>query len=244
MLGEIEPLLALQNHRDQQGIIDRILHEYPERSIRPNTCFYRVRKIQNDSDERVNANDPLQYDSPPDSCSGDYRLNSKCLPVLYGSMDLQTCIHECRVTAEDNLYVATLSPSFPLKFLDLFTVLEESEGTEFESLYLAVYMLFLAGPHSYEITKKIAVAARCGGFHGIIYPSYFSLLRFGIVPFESTYGLMNRWIPQTKQFEQYKVVPNIGVFGRPIKDRYITVKCINKLIISKVEYDYHFGPIV
>ena len=244
MVGEIEPLRALQDHRDQQGIIDRILQEYPERDLGPSTCFYRIRKIQTRPDQRFNANQPLQYDSPPDSCSGNHRLNSKFLPVLYGSMDLQTCIHECRVTAEDDLYVATLSPSYSLRFLDLFTVLEESGVTEFESLDLAVYMLFLAGPHSYAITQKIAVAARRRGFHGIIYPSYFSLLRLGIVPFDTTYGLINRWIPQTKHFEQYKVVPNIAVFGRPVKDRLLNVKCINKLIISKVEYDYHFGPII
>ena len=81
---------------------------------------------------------------------------------MYGSQDLQVCIHECRVTAEDDLYVASLAPA-RLRLLDLTHLLHEQHVTEFESLDMAVHMLFLAGPHSYEIARIIAQASRDAG---------------------------------------------------------------------------------
>jgi hypothetical protein len=57
-------------------------------------------------------------------------------------------------------------------------------------------MLFLAGPHSYEITRLIAHGARAAGYDGVIYPSYFSLLRTGGMPFETDYGISLRRFPQ------------------------------------------------
>jgi hypothetical protein len=36
---------------------------------------------------------------------------------------------------------------------------------------IAVHMLFLAGAHSYEISREIAVAANATGLDGIVYPS-------------------------------------------------------------------------
>jgi len=64
---------------------------------------------------------------------------------LYGWPDLQVCVHECRAIAEDELFVATLAPTRTLTFLDLTEVLQEDGVTEFESLDLAIHMLFLAG---------------------------------------------------------------------------------------------------
>jgi len=52
---------------------------------------------------------------------------------MYASQDLQICVHECRVTAEDDLYVATLAPSRDMKLLDLTELLTE-DVSEFESL--------------------------------------------------------------------------------------------------------------
>lgn len=57
----------------------------------------------------------------------------KGLPIMYASQDLQICVHECRVTAEDDLYVATLAPSRDMKLLDLTELLTE-DVSEFESL--------------------------------------------------------------------------------------------------------------
>jgi hypothetical protein len=237
MFGEIEPLKALQKSKTRQSIIERILGEYPARILLPNEFFYRV---------RVNPSTPgesAQYDSPPPEHAGSGRLDVKGQPVLYGSPDLEVCIHECRVAAEDDIFVATLTPTQDLRLLDLSVLLKEEEGvTEFESLDLTVHMLFLAGRHSYKLTRSVAEAARVTGFDGLIYPSYFSLLRLGEMPFQTVYGISHRQIEQLQEHEQAKTIPNLALFGRPVASGSVAVKCIDRLIINRVGYDYHFGP--
>src|SRR5437660_7756266 len=152
---------------------------------------------------------------------------------MYESQYLAVCIHECRVTAEDELYVATLRTNGERRFLDLSSLLAEEDETEFESLDIAIHMLFLAGPHSYEITRDIAHAVRSAGFDGIIYPSYFSLVRTGAMPFETVFGISRRRIPQTRSFEDAKIVRNVAIFGRPIAEQIVEVHSINKLIIRR-----------
>lgn len=238
MLGEVEPLKALQEATSRGAIVKRVLDEYPARELDPPFSFYRIRK---------DPKSPLEhseYDSPPNSISGSGRLDAVHEPVLYASPDLEVCVHECRVTAEDDLYVATLEPARQLRVLDLSIVLPESdEITEFESLDMAIHMLFLAGKHSYAISRDIASAARLTGFDGLIYPSYFSLLRLGAMPLRTTYGLSHRRIPQLQASEQSFAVPNLAVFGRPIEAGLVKVKCINKLVLSRVGYEFHFGPV-
>lgn len=238
MVGEVEPLKALQDLESRASIVARIVREYPTREIESTLSFYRIRK-----DPKA-PSEPHEYDSPPGEYAGSGRLDATGAPVLYGSPDLQVCVHECRVTAEDELYVATLAPTRQLRLLDLSALLQESEQiTEFESLDMTVHMLFLAGKHSYDITRAIASAARVAGFDGLIYPSYFSLLRLGVMPLQTTYGLSHRRIPQFQAHEESFAVPNLAVFGRPIEAGTIAVKCVNKLVLSRVAYDFHFGPV-
>jgi hypothetical protein len=237
MIGEVEPLKALQKSRTRRSVIDRILNEYPTTTLSKDQTFYRIRVAP--SEPSV----PSQYDSPPAMFAGKGRLDARNSPVLYGSSDLQICVHECRVTAEDEVYVATLAPKQNLRLLDLTSLLKEEKVTEFESLDMTVHMLFLAGKHAYKITREIADAARSDGFQGIIYPSYFSLLRLGVMPFQTMYGISHRRIPQYQEYEQGKAVPNLALFGRPIEEGAIAVECVNKLILSKVEYQFHFGPV-
>ena len=68
--------------------------------------------------------------------------------------------------------------------------------TEFESLDIAIQMLFLAGKHFYPITHDITRAAIDAEFDGLRYPSYFSMLRTGIMPFETTLGISHRRVSQ------------------------------------------------
>ncbi len=236
MVGEVEPLKALQRPKSRQAVVERVLHEYPTRTFAPSESFYRVRVSP------ATPADPAQYDSPPAARAGKGRLDSLGSPVLYGSPDLHLCVHECRVTAEDELYVATMLPVRSLRLLDLSILLKEERVTEFESLDMSVHMLFLAGSHSYKITRAIADAARSEGFDGILYPSYFSLLRLGVMPFQTVYGISHRRIPQLQEHEQAKAIPNLALFGRPVADGLVSVQCINRLILSKVAYDFHFGP--
>lgn len=237
MIGEVEPLKALGDPVSSPAIIERILQQYPGFILRPRDTFYRIRKAPSSPDQ------PYEYDSPPVALAGNGRLDSPGFPVLYASPDLQVCVHECRVTAEDDLYVATLTPISTLRLLDLSALLRHEDATEFESLDMAVHMLFLAGEHSYPIARRISLAAHSAGFHGLVFPSYFSLLRLGVMPFETVYGISRRRFPQVQDYEQAKTVPNLAIFGRPIEQSKIKIRCINKLVLHRVEYGVHFGPV-
>lgn len=236
MIGEVTPLKLMQQESDRLAVIDRIVNEYPTRILDPSESFYRLRVSPS------NPDDFSQYDAPPPEFAGKGRLDAVGSPVLYGSADLEVCVHECRVTAEDDTYVATLHPTKPLKLLDLTALLEE-DVNEFESLDMSVHMLFLAGKHAYDITRAIAAGVAQAGFDGVIYPSYFSLLRLGVMPFETTYGISHRRIPQLREYEQSKAVPNLALFGRPVAEQKVIIKCVDRLIINQVSYGFHFGPV-
>src|SRR5690606_26331163 len=137
--------------------------------------------------------------SQPDKYLGRGRLDSLEQPIFYCSQDIESCVHECRVTAEDELYLATMRPTRDLRLLDLTGLLSEVDVTEFESLDMAVHMLFFASNHSYEITRAIAIEARKVGFEGLLYPSYFSQVRSGAMPFETVYGISVRRFPNAAQ---------------------------------------------
>lgn len=238
MVGEVEPLKDLQKASTQERIIERVLNEYPERIIIKNTKFYRL---------RVNPNkpaDPMEYDSPPIKSSGKGRLDSCDFPVMYGSQDIDTCIHECRASTEDEIYVATLKTQQNFRLLDLTHVLEE-DATEFESLDMAIHMLFLAKSHSYDISRAISRAARDADFDGVIYPSFFSLIRTGGHPFETSYGLsLRRYHPERDKHADAFTIQNFVLFGYPLKSELVNVECINRLILTQVSYQGHFGPVV
>lgn len=187
MFGEIEPLKALRRRRTRQSVIGRIVAEYPVHELNSTDQFFRLRV-----NPRPQAQ-PEQYDSPPEPHSRRRygRLDAPGHPVMYGSQDLEVCVHECRATVDDLVFVATLSPARQLRLLDLSAVLKE-DVTEFESLDLSVAMLFLAGRHAYKISREIAAAARENGFDGLVYPSYFTLARTGGMPFPTVYGLSIR----------------------------------------------------
>lgn len=233
MIGEIEPLKDLQNKKRRKLIFNRIINEFPTVLLKENELFYRI---------RTNPKDPTdenEYDSSP--YPGNGRLDSKDHPVLYGSQDLEVCIHECRVTVEDEIYVATLKPNKALKLLNLTELIAE-DYSEFESLDLSIQMLFLASKHSYEISKELSLYISNKGFDGIIYPSYFSLVRTGKIPFPTAYGISTRRIPEYKELEKSSTIPNLAIFGNPVKDKRVKVKNINKLGLNRIIYDYQFGP--
>lgn len=237
MIGEVEPLKDLQNECKRDGIIERVIHEYPEKIVPIGTKFYRLRINPNKPSE------PMEYDSPPIELSGRGRLDSSDLSVMYGSQDLDVCIHECRASVDDDIYVATLRTIKNLRLLDLTHVLEEN-STEFESLDMAIHMLFLAKSHSYEISRAIVKAAKIAGYDGVIYPSFFSLIRTGGHPFETSYGLsLRRYHPEREKYAQAYTIENLALFGFPLQSKLVEMVSINRLIITHVGYQGHFGPV-
>jgi RES domain len=238
MVGEVEPLKALEEPDTRAEVISRILNEYPGRILDTDECFYRLRKAP------AHPGEFQEYDAPPGERLGEGRFDTAELPILYGSQDLEVCVHECRVTAEDEVYIATLAPLRRLRLLNLAEVLWEEHVNEFESLDMAVHMLFLAGRHSYEISRDIASAARKCGFDGLVYPSYFTLLRTGATPFETTSGISDRRFPHVREHARKNTISNLALFGRPIADGSVTVRCINRVTLNKVDYRLHFGPLL
>ncbi|WP_337854553.1 RES family NAD+ phosphorylase [Pedobacter sp. GR22-6] len=213
MVGEIEPLNALQEPDQRDEVIEAIMNHYPETILEKGTHFYRLRV------DPTNQMDPTEYDSAPEKFLGSGRLDSIDLPILYGSFDIEACLHECRVTIEQELYLCNMKVVKSQKLLDLTAWPEEPGITEFESLSLAIHMVFRAPAHSYEIIRAVARAARNKGFDGILYPSYFSRIH-----------------------SSEEVVKNIGLFGRPVRDGVVESSGVNRILLKKVTYDYAFGP--
>ena len=116
-------------------------------------------------------------------------------------------------------------------------------GPEFESLDMAIPMLFLVGSHSYGISREIASAAYRNGFDGLVYPSYFTLLRTGATPFETTLGLSHRRFPGFSECARQNTISNLAVFGSPIAEGLVTIRCIDRVMLNKVEYKLNFGPL-
>src|SRR5260370_12432872 len=185
-----------------------------------------------------------EYDSPPREKLGKGRLDTPELPLLYGSQDLEVCLHECRVAAEDEIFIATLAPLRRLRLLNLAEVPWEETVTEFESLDMAIHMLFLAGSHSYEISREIASAAHRNGFDVLVYPSYFTLLRTGATPFETTFGLSHRRFPGFPEYARQNTISNLALFGRPIAEGLVTVRCIDRDMLTQAEYNRHSDPLL
>lgn len=237
MIGEIEPLKELLYEKKRAAIMERILVEYPTRTVGRDETFYRVRKSPGF------AANPSEYDTPPLGIPQDGRLSSQSLPVMYASPLIDLCVHECRYTVEDELYVAALNPKCELRLLDLTAVLEE-DVTEFESLDLAVHMLFLGDRKAYDAARAIARAARDRGFDGLVYPSYFSSHYHGERPFQTVYGISRRRFKEARNYEQSLSVPNLALFGYPIADGMVEVDTINRLVISRVAYEFHHGPAI
>jgi len=236
MIGEIEPLKSLLNKKERKEIIKNILEKYPSKTINSDNYFYRVR-VNPKIPESIN-----EYCSAPVELLGNGRLDSVDLPILYCSEIIDLCLHECRVRSEDEIYMAKLKPKTDLKLLDLTELIDENVS-EFESLDLAIHFLFLAGKNSYEVCRQICKDAEKAGYDGLIFPSYFSYLATGHIPFETVYGISIRKIPSMKEYAKSQSIPNLALFGRPIRDNKIDVESINRVVLTKVTYNAIFGPV-
>jgi hypothetical protein len=212
-LGGIEPLKALQSIESRESAAEDIVRRFPKREFTKGGIFYRLRK----NIELGKACDAAQYDAPPASHNTKGRLNDSDLPILYGSQDIEICVHECRVTKADECYLATLRNARTLKLLDLCAEIESDGPTPFESLYFAVQFVFAAEEHSYDLARAIAKAARRADLDGVAYPSYFSSLR------------------ESK-------IPNLGLFGHPIANGTVEFCCSDRLHLKAARYVLGFGP--
>lgn len=63
------------------------------------------------------------------------------------------------------------------------------------------------------------------------------------MPFQTSYGISHRRVARLTESEKAKIIPNLALFGRPIAQGAVLVRCINKLILNRVEYGIQFGPV-
>ncbi len=235
MVGATNPMEKLQHPETRPSIISKIVNNYPEQKLAVGESFYRIRRNPN----KPEVSD--EYDAPPLAVhkknEKEGRLCRPGKPVLYGSQDLELCIHEARGSIEDSLYVATLTCTRELKMIDLTATLLEDVDI-FEAIDIAVLFTFRAGKNAYEITKSIADAVELAGYDGIIYPSYFSGARSGYEAIETGYEVVTRTTEKPREYKS----SNLALFGRPMEIGDVKLACINTVSLTCISYGAILGP--
>jgi len=70
------------------------------------------------------------------------------------------------------------------------------------------------------------------------------LLRTGATPFETTLGLSHRRFPGFSEYARQNTISNLALFGRPVAEGLVTIRCIDRVMLNKVEYKLNFGPLL
>jgi hypothetical protein len=180
------------------------------------TTFYRIRVNVAEADKF----DEGQYDAPPKPRRrGIGRFDNPKLPLLYGSPNLQVCIHECRVTLADDIFVATLAPTKLLRLIDLSGNYDQPDDLDpFDDLFWFFRGLMNTNqPHVYRYCRRIAQTIKdMTGADGFTYNSYYT-----------------------------NVAGDTGgpLFGRPLSEGKLKVVSINTIRLNRITYEYHLGPL-
>jgi hypothetical protein len=189
--------------------------------IDPVAEFYRIRVNLTDA----NKFDEGQYDAPPKPRRrGSGRFDNPKLSLLYGSPNLQVCIHECRVTLADDIFVATLAPTRTLRLIDLSGNYDQPEAiSPFDDLFWFFRGLMNAShPHVYRYCRRIAQTIKdMTEADGFVYNSYYTNVA------GDTGG---------------KTI-NYALFGLPISEGKLKIVSINTIRLNRITYDYHLGPL-
>lgn len=194
--------------------LDRVIAHCKTTVIDVGTSIFRVRR---------NVESPFddgQYDTSPHTSSS--RFSDGSVSVMYGAFDIETCIHEARVLAEDEITVGTLQPTRELRVLDLTDIPYDapSDGAgEGGDIFYFVNARLLLGARSAE-AHAFGRRVRERGFEGIVYPSFFSDVRLDRTRF-----------------------PNVAIFGHPIRDQVLALQSLNNLRVDTIRYEYTFGPV-
>ncbi len=191
---------------------DYICESYTAVKLDSQSIFFRIQR-------NLDGNFPDErFCSPPDEYRKSFgRFDCASLPVLYAALDIETCLHESRITVKDEIYLATLRPTKAIKILDL-TSSTKRDTTPFEDPDIWLTCLIFDSD-SYNICQKLSQHIHELGYDGFISKSYF----------------------QQVAEREHK---NISFFGRPIKDGLLTVECINRIVPQDVTYEYYLGPAI
>lgn len=185
------------------------------------SLFYRIRVNVTEA----NKFDEAQYDAPPTPRRRGFgRFDNPKLSLLYGSPNLQVCIHECRVTLADDIFVATLAPTRTLRLIDLSGNYDQPEATDpFDDLlWFFRGLMNTSVPHVYRYCRRIAQTIKeMTDADGFVYNSYYTNVA------GDTGG---------------KTI-NYALFGRPIAEGKLRIASINTIRLNRITYDYRLGPL-
>ncbi len=219
--------LGITNHFGMQQSLpkavvrDQIVSKLSLTKIDPSTTIYRIRLNLDDKRKF----DEAQFDAPPKPRHRGFgRFDNGKLPLLYGSPNLQVCIHECRATLVDEILVATLAPTKTLQMIDLTGKYDQPENIDpFDDLQWFFRGLMNAShPHIYRYCRRIAQTIKeMTNADGFIYNSYYTNVA------GDTGG---------------KTI-NYALFGHPIADGNLKLISINTVRLNRIRYEYHLGPV-
>lgn len=190
-----------------------ICNYHNERELDGNATFFRVQRNIEFTPKDA------RFCSPPEELRTTYgRFDSLELPILYCSFDVETCLHESRVSLEDDIFVATMHPTRTLRLLDLTSPKMDSEISPFEDP--RIWLKSLIYDHgSYDVCQQLASHINSLGYDGFVVESYF------------------------QQAARAKHA-NLCIFGRPVVSGSVGVEGINKVNLHNVSYEFGFGPAV
>lgn len=189
--------------------------------IDTSTTIYRIRLDLNDHTKF----DEEQYDTPPNPKRRNFfRFDNRKLPIFYGSPNLQVCIHECRVTLLNDIFVASFTPTKTLSLIDLTDNYNQPKDIDpFDNLeWFFIGLMNSAQPKAYRHCRRIAQTIRdITKADGFVYNSYYT---------------------NAAGDSEGKTV-NYALFGRPLSEGKLEVKSINTVRLERIQYAYHLGPL-
>lgn len=210
-LGYTEYYNDLEDDKADLKAVDALLTKCTSATIPAGQKIYRIR-----TNPAGNIFDEQSYDSPPSK--KEYgRFDSPTLNVLYGSFDIEACIHECKSTLIDEIVLATLVVNKELHLINFFDNFLQTEDGPFKSVSLTMHTLQMTTTN-YHHCRRLALRARELGYDGFIYKSFYSIAK-----------------------EQE--IKNIGIFGRPVSERTLSLDSLNRIRLRKMDIDYILGPL-
>ena len=205
----------------KEVVRDQVVPKLRFTEMDTSSTLYRIRINLDDHDKF----DEGQFDTPPKrKRRGFGRFDNNKLPLFYGSPNLQVCIHECRVTLVDNIFVASLTPTKKLSLIDLTGNYDQPNDIDpFDDLEWFFRGLMNASqPHVYRYCRRIAQTIRdMTSADGFVYNSYYTNIAGD---------------------SEGKTV-NYAFFGHPISEGKLALTSINTVRLERIRYDYHLGPV-
>ncbi|MDZ3838665.1 MAG: RES family NAD+ phosphorylase [Rhodospirillales bacterium] len=195
---------------------EAIVAAAPSMSIPTSATLFRIR-LNARADESITR--AAAFDPPPASMPREPgRWDELNFPVLYLADDIELCLHECRTNIADEIIVAALQPARELQLLDLTGQIARVGADPFKDPNIFLCIMCRSRGTWIDYCRAISRAAKTAGYDGIRYISYYS---------------------QAKHAAESL---NIAIFGRPLEEKLLEIRSINRLRISNVSFEFKFGP--